>query len=122
MVLIDELREAWGSESRDHRVAWLCILVIALDIRLLYLRQPMRYDEAITYMYFVRESWPDALSLYTYPNNHLFHTALAKACIAVFGNSPWVLRLPAFLAGTLIVPATYAVARAIDCPASSIMM
>lgn len=73
----------------------------------------MRYDEAVTYMYFVRHPWPDALSLYTYPNNHLFHTLLAKASVTVFGNSPWALRLPAFLAGSLLVPACYAVARAI---------
>ena len=79
----------------------------------MYLAQPMRYDEAVTYMYFVRLPWSEALSTYTYPNNHLFHTLLAKASVSVFGNSPWALRLPAFLAGVLIVPATYAVARAI---------
>jgi 4-amino-4-deoxy-L-arabinose transferase-like glycosyltransferase len=111
LVLIDELRDAWRTESRDDRVAFLCILVIAIDIRLLYLRQPMRYDEAVTYLYFVRQPWADALSLYTYPNNHLFHTVLAKASVTLFGASPWALRLPALLAGTLIVPATYAVAR-----------
>jgi hypothetical protein len=113
LLLLDELREAWRSESRDDRTALLCFLVIAIDLRLLYLRQPMRYDEAVTYMYFVRFPWQDALSLYTYPNNHLFHTLLAKASVTVFGNSPWALRLPAFLAGVLLVPATYAVARAI---------
>src|SRR5688500_2353889 len=82
-------------------------------MRLLYLAQPMRYDEAVTYMYFVRLPWSEAVSTYTYPNNHVFHTLLAKASVSVFGNSPWALRLPALLAGLLLVPATYAVARAI---------
>lgn len=82
-------------------------------MRALYLAQPMRYDEAVTYMYFVRLPWSEALSTYTYPNNHLFHTLLAKASVTAFGNSPWALRLPAFVAGVLVVPATYAVARAI---------
>lgn len=113
MLLLDELREAEHSESRDHRYALAVIVAIAVVLRFMYLGQPMRYDEAVTYMYFVRFPWSDALSLYTYPNNHLYHTLLAKASVTVFGNSPWALRLPAFLAGTLIVPATYAVARAL---------
>lgn len=112
MLLFDELREAWRSESRDHRVALVSVAVIAIVLRLLYLAQPMRYDEAVTYMHFVRLPWLRALSSYTYPNNHLFHTLLAKASVTVFGNSPWALRLPAFLAGLLLVAATYAVARA----------
>src|SRR5262245_2123319 len=79
----------------------------------MYLGQPMRYDESITYLLFVRRPWADALSLYTYPNNHVFHTLLAKASVTVFGDAPWAIRLPAFLAGVLVVPATYAAARAL---------
>jgi 4-amino-4-deoxy-L-arabinose transferase-like glycosyltransferase len=112
LVLLDELRDAWHEETRDHRLALVWLLAIAAAMRLMYLAQPMRYDEAVTYMYFVRLPWADALSTYTYPNNHVFHTLLAKASVTLFGNSPWALRLPAFLAGVLAVPATYAVARA----------
>jgi len=111
LLLIDELRDAWRDEPRDHRISLVAIVVIAVALRAIYIAQPMRYDEAVTYMYFVRLPWSEALSTYTYPNNHLFHTALAKAAVAVFGNEPWALRLPAFLAGIAIVPATYVVAR-----------
>jgi 4-amino-4-deoxy-L-arabinose transferase-like glycosyltransferase len=113
LLLFDELREAWRSESRDHRMALLSIAIIAVGLRLRYLDQPMRYDESVTYLYFVKQSWPDALSLYTYPSNHLFHTLLAKLSVTAFGSAPWALRLPAFLAGLLVVAATYAVARAL---------
>lgn len=113
MVLLDELREAWRNESSDHRRALAIIIVIAIALRLMYIAQPMRYDEAVAYMYFVRLPWDEALSTYTHQSNHLFHTALAKASVSVFGSAPWALRVPAFLAGTLVVPATYAVARAI---------
>lgn len=113
MLLFDELRDAWRAEPRSHRVALTCICVLGVALRLAYLNQPMRYDEAITYLLFVRRSWYDALSVYTYPNNHLFHTLLAKASVAVFGDAPWVIRLPAFVAGILIVPATYAAMRAL---------
>ena len=80
---------------------------------MLYLTQPMRYDEAVTYMYFVRLPWAEALSTYTYPNNHLFHTLLAKSSVAAFGNFPWALRLPALVAGIIAVPASYVVVRAL---------
>src|SRR5919201_72501 len=93
LLLIDELRDAWRSESRDHRVALAIIAVIGINLRLLYIHQPMRYDEAVTYMYFVRQPWWQALSDYTYPNNHVFHTLLAKAAVSAFGNTPWALRV-----------------------------
>jgi 4-amino-4-deoxy-L-arabinose transferase-like glycosyltransferase len=111
LLLIDELRAAWREESRDHRVVLAGILVIATALRLAYLHQPMRYDESVTYLYFATLPWEQALATYTYPNNHLLHTALVKGAITVFGNDPWAIRLPALLAGIAIVPATYAVAR-----------
>lgn len=113
MIVIDELREAWRSESSEHRLVLTTLFAIAIALRLMYLTQPMRYDEAVTYMYFVRLPWSDALSTYTYPNNHLFHTFLAKGAVTVFGNHPWALRLPAFLAGIAVIPAAYVVARGI---------
>ena len=111
VIVIDELREAWRSESSEHRLVLTTVFAIAIALRLMYLSQPMRYDEAVTYMYFVRLPWSDALSTYTYPNNHLFHTFLAKGAVSMFGNQPWALRLPAFLAGIAVVPASYVVAR-----------
>ena len=113
MVLLDEIRDAWQSETRDHRIALTIVLAIGVALRLLYLAQPIRYDEAVTYMYFVRLPWAEALSTYTYPNNHLFHTLLAKISVTALGNSPWALRIPAFLAGIVIVPASYVTVRAL---------
>jgi 4-amino-4-deoxy-L-arabinose transferase-like glycosyltransferase len=111
MIVLDELREAWRSESNEHRLVLTTIFSIAIALRVMYIAQPMRYDEAVTYMYFVRLPWSDALSTYTYPNNHIFHTALAKAAVTAFGNHPWAIRIPAFLAGILVLPAAYVVVR-----------
>ena len=113
MLLVDELRAAWAEESREHRTALVLVTLIGFGLRAIHLGQPMRYDEAVTYMYFVRQPWRDALSLYTYPNNHLFHTALAKLSVVLLGPEPWALRLPAFVAGVLCIPATYAAMRAL---------
>jgi 4-amino-4-deoxy-L-arabinose transferase-like glycosyltransferase len=113
LLLVDELRDAWRTTAPDHQRALLVVFSVAVALRLMYLAQPMRYDEAVTYMYFVRLPWSEALATYTYPNNHLFHTLLAKISVSVFGNTPWALRLPAFFAGVLVVFAAYAVARAL---------
>lgn len=87
------------------------VCVVAVVLRVVYVAQPMRYDESVTYLFFVRLPLRQAIATYTYPNNHILHTVLAKAAVTAFGNSPVVLRLPAFVAGVLVVPAAYAVAR-----------
>jgi 4-amino-4-deoxy-L-arabinose transferase-like glycosyltransferase len=71
----------------------------------------MRYDESVTYLAFAGQSWTTVISSYTYPNNHVFHTLLVKAGVTLFGNDPWVLRLPAFVAGVAMIPLTYWVGR-----------
>lgn len=98
-------------EPRDHQLALVWIIALGAALRLMYLNQPMRYDESVTYMYFVRLPWREALSTYTYPNNHLFHTLLVELSVGLFGPSPWALRLPALLAGILTMPATFVMAR-----------
>jgi hypothetical protein len=71
----------------------------------------MRYDESVTYLYFASQSWTTVVSSYTYPNNHVFHSVLVKAFATVLGDDPWVLRLPAFIAGITMIPVTFAVGR-----------
>jgi hypothetical protein len=53
---------------------------------------------------------PIALSVYGSPNNHLFHTLLVHTIWAVAGDRPALLRIPALVAGVLLIPATYALA------------
>src|SRR5512138_1549591 len=89
----------------------LGLVAIGTVLRLLYLRQPMRYDESVTYLYFAAGSWGHAVGSYTYPNNHVLHTLLVKACVIFFGNEPWVIRLPAFVAGIAMIPMTFSVGR-----------
>jgi 4-amino-4-deoxy-L-arabinose transferase-like glycosyltransferase len=110
--LVHELRDAWRTEPRNHLLALVSLCAIGAALRLMYIGQPMRYDEAVTYMYFVRLPWLETISTYTYPNNHVFHSLLVKISAAMFGSAPWALRIPAFVAGTLVIPATYVVARA----------
>jgi Dolichyl-phosphate-mannose-protein mannosyltransferase len=86
-------------------------MVIAIAIRWLDLDQPIRLDEKLTYVHFASRPWLVALSDYSMPNNHIFHTLLVKLSTGMMGFSLLSLRLPAFIAGVLVVPATYVAVR-----------
>jgi 4-amino-4-deoxy-L-arabinose transferase-like glycosyltransferase len=100
-----------ASEDRSALAALAAITVAAAVLRFRDLFQPMDYDEAFTWVYFASRPLGQALSDYSLPNNHLFHTLLVHAAAALLGNHPWVLRLPAFLAGVALVPATHLLCR-----------
>jgi Dolichyl-phosphate-mannose-protein mannosyltransferase len=85
--------------------------LLAIALRVAFLNQPMRYDEALTFNEFASRPLYYGLSFYPDPNNHLLNTLLVHFTSAALGPQPWVLRLPALLAGVLLVPATYALTR-----------
>lgn len=101
----------FGSLERSSLVALLLITGIGAVLRGLFLNQPMGWDESYSYLAFIERPLPVTVSAYTDPNNHVFHSLLAKLAVMLLGVEPWVIRLPAFLAGVLAIPATYAVGR-----------
>lgn len=99
------------NEPGSHRVALLGIMAVAVGVRAYYLTQPIRFDEAVTLLHFAAGPWLAVVSDYSTPNNHILHTLLVKASTGIFGTSLWALRLPAFLAGLVVVPLTYLLIR-----------
>ena len=85
--------------------------LLALVLRLQFIGQPMRYDEALTFNEFASRPLYYGLSFYPDPNNHLLNTLLMHLVFVMGGNQPWLLRLPALVAGVLLVPASYWLAR-----------
>ncbi len=83
---------------------WL-ITLFGAAVRFAILDHPMRYDESYNYLNFVSRGLTDSATHYT-PNNHIFHTLLVRLATGIFGTAPHALRLPAFLAGVLLIPAT----------------
>ncbi|HEX6558945.1 MAG TPA: hypothetical protein VF021_05765, partial [Longimicrobiales bacterium] len=63
-------------ESRLHLAALGSIILVAFLARLEFLFQPMRYDETITYINFALPPWYIAVTTYTAPNTHVFHSLL----------------------------------------------
>jgi hypothetical protein len=94
-----------------ERLAICWITAVAFVCRIVALHQPMRYDESVTWAYFVGQPWSTVISSYPFPNNHVLYSLLAKLSVSIAPWSPWALRLPAFLAGVAIVPLTWAVGR-----------
>lgn len=69
-----------------------CMLVVYFS------SQPMRGDEAYTFLNYVNGNFLNVF-LYSAPNNHVLYTLLTKFFVSLFGAEPFVIRLAAFLAG-----------------------
>lgn len=97
--------------EKVHRYTLLLILLLGVAVRMVFLLQPMRYDEAFSFTHYAGKPLSLGLSDYSFPNNHLFHTLLVHLAYVTFGNQPWVIRLPALVAGILLIPASYLFVR-----------
>ena len=81
-----------------------------MTVRGFFLNQPMRYDEAYTFLTFVNQSLGH-LFYYPLPNNHVFHTLLVRVSVEIFGSHPFTIRLPALIAGLINIPLTFVLAK-----------
>ena len=100
-------RKGWNwflMEEKQTQILLLLIFAAGIILRVQQLFAPLFYDEAFTYISYVIKPLFVSLSDYSYPNNHLFHTFLAHLSWEIFGDHPWAVRLPAFIAGVLIIP------------------
>jgi len=99
--------------ERDKKYLYivLALTLLAGINRVVFLSNPISHDEAYTFMAFAIRGLNYAMSNYHLPNNHVFHTILVILSSRLFGEAPWAIRLPAFLAGIALVPVTYFVAR-----------
>ncbi|MCB2136894.1 MAG: glycosyltransferase family 39 protein, partial [Rhodobacteraceae bacterium] len=98
-----------GSGQRDY--LWLgAILVLAAALRIWGLNAPMWHDEIQTLVTHVNLGWSDMLQSYSM-NHHYLHNIAAKAAMAVFGDAPWAVRLPAMLFGLGTLAAMWFLAR-----------
>jgi hypothetical protein len=100
--------------EKSEKVYSLILLLItglAVIFRLMYIYVPMRHDEAYTLVAFASDSLFDTIIAYHLPNNHVFHSILVNIATHVLGIQPWTVRLPAFVAGVLMLPASYLLAK-----------
>ena len=92
---------------RRHAVALFTLTLLGLIIRAPYLDQPIRYDEAHSFVNYANRPAYITVSTYKEPNNHVFHNLCVHIVTRFLGGAEWVIRLPAVMAGVLMIPATF---------------
>jgi hypothetical protein len=115
--------------ARRHSVEWSALsslmlsltIVSGIALRILFINRTIRYDEAFTVLDFASKPFYVGLILYTVPNNHILHTLLVHWAILLFGTAEWAIRIPAFVAGVLLVPLTYEFARKFVSPTAGFL-
>ena len=82
---------------------WLTFpLTIGIIVRLYFLSQPMRGDEAYTFLNFANKGI-SAIFDYPVPNNHVLNTILIKLSTSLFGANQVTIRLSAFFSGIISI-------------------
>ena len=89
----------------------LALTAVGAALRVRWLFQPMGIDESETFLSYASRPLYIGLSWYPAPNNHLLNTLLMHFTWRIFGEQEWSLRLPALLAGILLIPVTYSAAH-----------
>lgn len=97
--------------NKSLYITALFVFVIGLLIRAYQLDKPIRYDESFTYLEYGR-SYIGYISMnYSYPNNHILHSIFVRISTIILGNDLWVIRLPAFIGGIVVLIFTFFVGR-----------
>jgi uncharacterized membrane protein len=116
--LFNALKDAAKKEERIHVYAFMTIMLVAIMARIYYLSQPFMGDESRVFdsrIYHAHgiKGLINVVSTHSQAGDHMFHTLLSYLSYKLFGSeqSMWALRLPAFFAGILLIPATYLTVR-----------
>lgn len=107
-----------GSNSIDRSpvshieyVGLAIVLFVAIAARPLRLDASLWYDEIFTVVNFVRLPTLDLVGIYDSFNNHMLYSLAAQLCVALFGEHPWALRLPAVIFGIAAIVVQWLITR-----------
>jgi hypothetical protein len=114
---LDRARRTLSEQGLGHALALVLVISVGAGIRLRYLNVPIDYDEAYSFRNFASRPLYQGLSDYSTTNNHLLNTLCMHVAYKLFGQREWALRWHVFAAGVLLIPAAYALARAMCGPA-----
>ncbi len=106
------IRDLGKQTSRSHKQFVLLLILLGAVLRGALLWRPISYEEAFAYVEFATQPIGVLISDYRDPVNHILHTLLTKLSTGIFGVGLVQLRLPAFLAGVLVLPLFYLFVRA----------
>lgn len=107
----------WLRQAVAEDGPWLWAAAGLLSLGGLWLRwrdldQPLRHDEALVFLNFVRRPLLILVAMYNDVANHVFETVLKHVSWQLFGSAEWAIRLPVFIAGSLLPPLLFLLVRA----------
>jgi hypothetical protein len=100
---------------KNHKIELLSfgfILMVGIFLRIYYLFAAIRIDEAGVFIFIASKSLIACIFSYPFPGDHVFYTIMVNILHNILGDNVWVMRLPALLAGILMIPASYLLFRA----------
>jgi len=97
--------------STDHKRFVFLVLVIGAVLRIIRMNEAVTYDEAATYVHYADRSFGFLISDHLLGGGQVLYSLLARLSTLVFGVHAWSLRLPALIAGLLVLPLCYAFTR-----------
>lgn len=104
-------RAALNIDRPPIRLGLVLICLFGFALRVMLLNRPITHDEAYTVVTWSSGSLRYAVSDYHLPNNHIFHTVAVWLIYHLLGNTPTLIRIPAFLAGFALIPAVFYLGR-----------
>lgn len=102
-----------SEDNLSEIISFSIIFVLAIILRIYYVTQPIRSDEALVFEQFAKQPFLVLISTYHNVGNHIFHTALMHLSWLLFGDSLWAIRMPVLLSGILLVPISFLAIRSI---------
>lgn len=106
-TLREFIRKWHQRSSRRHQLILVLLILTGIVMRLQFMQQPIRTDEAVTYMQYASGNLLRPLYDYSEPNNHILHTIGVSITTRLLGNSEWAIRLTTFISGIVLIPMTY---------------
>ncbi|MBI1354829.1 MAG: hypothetical protein GC160_10820 [Acidobacteria bacterium] len=106
--------DLWLRGPGFERSEWLALgglVAAALALRLYRLNTQLWVDEVFMLLDFGRAPLERILTMFPSQNQHMLYSLSARACVGLFGESPWALRLPAALLGAATTVPLYGLGR-----------
>jgi hypothetical protein len=111
-----DLKALFRSKSKhtsgSHKRVVLLLVLGGAVLRGMLLTVPITADEAYAWKHFISGSFGHFISHHAHQGNHVLYSILASGTLNVLGTGLVALRLPAFVAGVLVLPLVYLFVRA----------